>query len=276
MPPPLPLAREAVRSPSIPCAASSTIRASRARATPSTSASTYRRVTAPPSTRSRRASVFIENHGHAVAVLAPGGRASATGTSSRPSPTTSRSGCISCSGGSRPAGATSTSPRASRARYLDPIRPGAIHPFVDVGHPTVSQIMFRRGKKDVNPERIKGRVKICCVAYDTTPIHVPKPWSHMPVAPARLRFRVMCAGRCVQPLRPGRRSARLPQGRRVPRRLRPGHAPEPPNKPGHYCFNLAHDWNSAAFANGSYLLEVQAADAHGNRATSALPFKIRN
>ena len=49
-----------------------------------------------------------------------------------------------------------------------------------------------------------------------------------------------------------------------------------PNKPGHYAFNLAHDSNSPAFANGRYLIEVLASDIHGNRATSALPFTIRN
>ena len=125
--------------------------------------------------------------------------------------------------------------------------------------------MFRRGKKELDPERIKGRMQICCVAYDTTPIHVPKPWSHMPVAPARLRYRIMCAGQCVQPCAPGvdLRVFRKPD--MLPQRLRRGHAPEPPNKPGHYSFILAHDWNSTAFANDSYLLEVQAADVHGNR-----------
>ena len=136
--------------------------------------------------------------------------------------------------------------------------------------------MFRRGKTDLKPDRIKGRVQICCVAYDTTPIHVPAPWSHMPVAPARLRYRIMCAGRCVQPLRAGvdLRVFRKPAAFHTV--FGPDTRQNHPNKPGRYCFNLAHDWNSAAFANGGYLLEVQAADVHGNRATSALPFTIRN
>ncbi len=220
--------------------------------------------------------VFIENHGHAVAVLAPGGRAFGYWHIKPAVAHHQQVGLHQLLGRIEPGWGHVHFAESIKGRYLDPIRPGAIRPFVDVGHPTVSQIMFRRGKKDVNPERIKGRLKICCVAYDTTPIHVPKPWSHMPVAPARLRFRIMCAGRCVQPLRPGVDLRVFRKADAFPVVFGPDTRQNHPNKPGHYCFNLAHDWNSAAFANGSYLLEVQAADAHGNRATSALPFKIRN
>jgi hypothetical protein len=49
-----------------------------------------------------------------------------------------------------------------------------------------------------------------------------------------------------------------------------------PNKPGLYCYILARDWNTAEFANDKYNLEVQAADVHGNVASSTLPFTIRN
>ena len=93
--------------------------------------------------------VFIEDKGHAVAVQAPTGGRSATGTS-KPAVAHHQQvglhqllGHIEARLGPRPlrrehqAGATSI-----------PIRPGAIHPFVDVGHPTIAQIMFRRGKND--------------------------------------------------------------------------------------------------------------------------------
>ncbi len=115
------------------------------------------------------------------------------------------------------------------------------------------------------PDRVKGRLQICCIAYDTTPIHVPAPWSHMPVAPARVRYRIFCAGKCVLPLRAGVDLRVF----RKPDMFRAIYGPETrqnhPNKPGLYCFILAHDWNSAAFPNDHYNLEVQAADVHGNR-----------
>jgi hypothetical protein len=138
--------------------------------------------------------------------------------------------------------------------------------------------MFRRGTstKDVPTDRIKGRVRICCVAYDTTPVHVPAPWSHMPVAPARLRYRIFCAGRCVLPLCNGVDLRVF----RKPDRYNDIYGPETrqnhPGKPGLYSFILAHDWNSAQFPNNRYNLEVQVADIHGNVASSTLPFTIKN
>ena len=220
--------------------------------------------------------VFIEDKGHAVAVQAPDGRAFGY-WHVKPAVAHHQQVRLHQLLGHIEAGWGHVHFAESiKGRYLDPIRPGALQPFTDVGHPTIAQIMFRRGKTELKPDRIKGRVQICCVAYDTTPIHVPKPWSHMPVAPARLRYRVMCAGRCVQPLKPGIDLRVF----RKPDVFHAVYAPDTrqnhPNKPGRYTFILDHDWNTASFANDGYLLEVQASDRHGNRATSGLAFKVRN
>jgi hypothetical protein len=220
--------------------------------------------------------VFIEDHGHAVAVQAPDGRAFGYWHVAPAVAHHQQVGLHQLLGRIEAGWGHVHFAESINGHYLDPIRPGAIHPFVDVGHPTIAQIMFRRGKTEVNPDRVKGRVQICCVAYDTTPLAVPPPWAHMPVAPARLRYRIVCAGRCVQSLRAGAdlRVFRKPAAFHVV------YAPETrqnhPNKPGLYCDNLARDWNSGAFPNGADRLEVVASDVHGNRATSALPFRIRN
>ena len=107
-------------------------------------------------------------------------------------------------------------------------------------------------------------MQICCLAYDTTPIHVPPPWSHMPVAPARVRYRIFCAGAACCRCAPESTCASFAS----PRSSTPCYGPETrqnhPNKPGLYSYILAHDWNSAAFPNDRYHLEVQAADVHGN------------
>jgi hypothetical protein len=220
--------------------------------------------------------VFIEDRGHAVAVQAPDGRAFGYWHVAPAVAHHQQVGLHQLLGHIEAGWGHVHFAESVRGRYVDPIRPGAIHPFTDVGHPTIAQIMFRRGTTEVNPDRVKGRVQICCVAYDTTPIAVPPPWAHMPVAPALVRYRIVCAGRCVQPLRPGvdLRVFRKPAAFAVV------YAPETrqnhPNKPGLYCYNLAHDWNSAAFPNDAYRLEVVASDVHGNRAASVLPFRIRN
>ena len=106
---------------------------------------------------------------------------------------------------------------------------------------------------------------------------VPKPWAHMPVTPALLRFRIVRFGK-KRPCRGARAwtcaTFRQPDAFHVI--FNPETRPNHPNKPGLYSYILAHDWNSVKHPNGNYRIEVQAADAHGNRATSALPFKIRN
>jgi hypothetical protein len=220
--------------------------------------------------------VFIEDHGHAVAVQAPDGRAFGYWHVAPAVAHHQQVGLHQLLGHIEAGWGHVHFAESVKGRYLDPIRPGAIHPFTDVGHPTIARIMFRRGKTEVDPDRVKGRVQICCVAYDTTPIAVPPPWAHMPVAPALLRYRIVCAGRCVQPLHAGvdLRVFRKPDAFHVV------YAPETrqnhPNKPGLYCYNLARDWDSGALPNAAYRLEVVVSDVHGNRATSALPFRIRN
>ena len=165
---------------------------------------------------------------------------------------------------------------SSRGRYVDPLRPGALTPFTDVGNPTVQKIMFRRGAKNVDPDLVFGAVDICCIAFDTPPLAVPPPWEHMPVVPALLRFRVVRAGKSVVPWRKGvdLRTFRKPDAFRV--LFTPETRQNHPNKPGRYSFYLAHDWNSARFPNGRYRIDVEASDIHGNAARSNLAFHIRN
>ena len=222
--------------------------------------------------------VFIEDKGNAIGVQAPDGRAFGYWHVKPAVAHHQQVGLHQLLGHIEPGWGHVHFAESLHNAYRDPLRPGALEPFVDVGHPTISKIMFRRGTstQDLPADRIKGRMQICCVAYDTTPIHVPEPWSHMPVAPARLRYRIFCAGRCVLPLCNGvdLRVFRKPDA------YHDIYGPETrqnhPNKPGLYSFILAHDWNSSHFANDHYNLEVQVADIHGNVASSTLPFTIRN
>ena len=220
--------------------------------------------------------VFIEDHGHAVAVQAPTGRAFGYWHVTPAVAHHQQVGLHQLLGHIEAPWGHVHFAESMSGHYLDPIRPGALKPFVDVGHPTIAQIMFRHGTTDIDPDEVEGLVQICCVAYDTTPISVPAPWHHMPVTPARVRYRIFRAGKTIVPLRLGvdLRVFRTPDAFHIvfAADTRQNH----PDKPGRYCFILAHDWNSAGFANARYRIEVEAADIHGNRAVSSLPFQIRN
>ena len=140
-------------------------------------------------------------------------------------------------------------------------------PFVDVGHPTIAKIMFRARQADAaaRPRQGPRADLLHRLRHDADP-RAAAVVAHAGRSRRACATAIFCAGKCVLPLRAGRRSARVPQARRVPpRSTRPRHAQNHPNKPGLYCYILAHDWNSAAFPNDHYHLEVQAADVHGNR-----------
>ena len=98
----------------------------------------------------------------------------------------------------------------------------------------------------------------------------------MPVSPAQIRFRIVRFGKSVVPWRNGvdLRTFRTPDAFHVV--FGPETRQNHPNRPGLYCYNLAHDWNSALHPNGSYRIDVEASDIHGNRARSNLTFSIVN
>ena len=221
--------------------------------------------------------VFIEDKGHAVAVQAPDGRAFGYWHVKPSVAHHQQVGLHQLLGHIEKGWGHVHFAESINSKYLDPIRPGAIRPFVDVGHPTISKIMFRRGGADLLPDRVKGRVQICCIAYDTTPIHVPAPWSHMPVAPARVRYRIFCAGRCVLPLRAGvdLRVFRKPGA--VPHGLRPRDPPEPSQQAGalllHPGPRLEQRGRSRTTATTS---RCRPPTCTATCASSTLPFRIRN
>jgi hypothetical protein len=220
--------------------------------------------------------VYIEDKGHAVAVKSPTGRTFAY-WHIKPAVAHHQSvGLHQLLGHIEAPWGHVHFAESLRQRFYDPLRPGALSPFVDVGNPTVSKIMFRSGTVDLDPKLVFGIVNICCIAFDTTPIAVPPPWAHMPVTPVLIRFRIVRFGKAVVPWRIGvdLRQFRQPDAFHVV--FGPETRQNHPNKPGLYCYNLAHDWNSALHPNGSYRIDVEASDVHGNAARSNLTFSIGN
>ena len=99
----------------------------------------------------------------------------------------------------------------------------------------------------------------------------------MPVAPARLRWRVLrgrrrasSRGRSASNLYPFRDAAafHLIYAHGTPRTTRAS--------PGVYRYFLAHDWASGKLHDGDYRLQVEAADRHGNLSRAAFPFHVAN
>ncbi|TMK80376.1 MAG: M23 family metallopeptidase [Actinobacteria bacterium] len=155
--------------------------------------------------------------------------------------------------------------------YLNPLRPGGIGPYTDRTPPTIASVEFLRGGREVGSNALTGRVDIVVEAFDTTPLVVPLPWSHMPVTAARIQWGISLGGRPV--IR--RRTAVDFRWRMLPARLyyaiyargtKQNHA----GNPGHYRFYLARGFDTSRLPTGLCRLGIEAVDTRGNLAVAQL------
>jgi hypothetical protein len=168
--------------------------------------------------------------------------------------------------------------------YWNPLRPGALSPFHDYGPPVIDAIIT-----SVAPKKLQGRVDFSVKAHDNTPIAVTQPtppgWHGLPVTPARIRWRLTRKPKTVVPWRVvfDHRSAFRPHVRGAPASdthfatiYTPDTTQNNPNIPGNYHFWLARQFDTDAYPDGNYQVEVEASDVRGNPRLAALDVTIVN
>ena len=142
-------------------------------------------------------------------------------------------------------------------RYVNPLRPGALGPFVDDTTPRVRSLVTEDGL-------------LVAEAYDETPLAVPRPWHDLPVMPALLRWRVLdLRGRVVV----GWSTAAdfrltIPPANEFDERWAPGTMQNHVRAPGRYRVVLSRSLNS--LDAGRYVIEVAVSDTqrNGSRASA--------
>ena len=161
--------------------------------------------------------------------------------------------------------------------YRNPLRAGALTPWQDHTSPAVTRVVFSRDGHELAPDALHGAVDVVAEAHDTPPIPVPAPWDGLPVTPARLRWRVLHEGTVARPWHTpvDFTQTLLPQSA-FARVYAPGTRQNHAGEPGLYRFFLAHTWSTGTLRDGTYRLEVEAADLAGNTGTLAQPFAIAN
>jgi hypothetical protein len=161
--------------------------------------------------------------------------------------------------------------------YTNPLRPGALTPWTDLGSPHIVTIELSRDGKKLQTAEVSGPVDVIVEAWDRPPLRPPAPWDGVLVTPALLRWRVLHGGKVVRPWHApiDFRGGLLPADR-FHDVYAPGTRQNKPGKPGRYRFFLAHTWTTRTLPNGVYRLEVAAADMSGNGAHSSLPFELVN
>lgn len=161
--------------------------------------------------------------------------------------------------------------------YVNPLRRGALAPYVDTTPPTVEAVTISRAGKRVDPTKVSGVVDLTCDAYDVPEIDPPWPWQQSRVTPALIRWRIVGADGPATPWQTAVdfRFALLPDAL-FNLVYAPGTKQNHANRPGRYVFYLDAGWSSAKLPDGSYRLVVGAWDTRGNGGYGALPFTIAN
>ena len=78
---------------------------------------------------------------------------------------------------------------------VNPLLPGHLTPYRDTTTPTVRAILFQSAaRRPLTPGALSGKVRILADAFDTPTLPSPPPWGSLPVAPARVTWRLTTMG----------------------------------------------------------------------------------
>jgi Peptidase family M23 len=150
--------------------------------------------------------------------------------------------------------------------YVNPLRRGALTPYVDRTPPTVASILLTHGPRGST---------VVVDAFDTTTPRVPGRWAHEPVSAAVLQWRITRSGQRAPKWHAGVDFGVdfLPLSR-YHSVYSSGTEQNKKGKPGRYCLIVARGLNLGKLPPASYRLQVRASDTRGNSAELGLPFTI--
>jgi murein DD-endopeptidase MepM/ murein hydrolase activator NlpD len=163
-------------------------------------------------------------------------------------------------------------------RYVNPLRPGGIAPYIDSTSPTVVALFAAVGTHKQPLDALHGGVDLLVDAYDTPPPPLPAPpWNLTRVAPAYIRWRLVPEGAASARWRTAVdfRSYLAPKTS-FASVYAPWTTLNGPGRPARLVYVLAHDWDSASVPDGRYRLQVAVFDSQGNSARAALWVTVAN
>jgi hypothetical protein len=155
--------------------------------------------------------------------------------------------------------------RDQHGRYLNPLRPGGLGPYVDRTPPRIASVEFIRSGREVDARALTGRVDVVAEIYDATPMRVPAPWSNMPVTPATVGWSLSHGGRPIRAERTIINSDHMLPGRLYNAIYAPGTTQNWVGAPGHYRFYIARGLRASRLPDGISRLRIDAGDTRGNR-----------
>jgi hypothetical protein len=166
----------------------------------------------------------------------------------------------------------------SAGAFRNPLRRGALAPFVDTSSPAISALAFFRRGRRLRNDRVHGTVALIAEAFETPPLSDVGRWRpDIPVTPALLRWRILRGRRVVRrwDTAVDFRDALLPP-EHFDRTYAPGTRKGGIRRPGRYRFYLAWEWDTSRLPNGFFRLQVAAFDIRSNRGLASVRFRIAN
>jgi murein DD-endopeptidase MepM/ murein hydrolase activator NlpD len=164
-----------------------------------------------------------------------------------------------------------------RGAYRNPLRRGALAPFNDHTVPTVAWVhTFRSDGSVADGGQVAGSIDVTAEVYDTPPMVPPPPWDVARVAPATIWWDLVDgSGGIVDSSVAVSLEFALPPTA-YDWTYAPGTYQNKPNRPGNYLYWIAHAFDTTAFPDGAYRLEVFASDTRHNVGTAEVDLTIAN
>jgi len=165
-----------------------------------------------------------------------------------------------------------------RGSYRNPLRKGAISPFNDHVAPTVASVsVLDTDGATVDPGHVAGAIDVKADVYDPPQVVPKPPWDVALLAPTKVWWTLSdSAGEVVQSTTVADFELILPTNTLYSWIYAPGTYQNKPHRPGHYVFWVTHAFDTTGFPNGTYTLEVAAADTRNNIGTASLTVTIAN
>ena len=167
-------------------------------------------------------------------------------------------------------------------RYRNPLRKGALTPYVDANTPVVSAIAVDQFDghtlQAVGTGAVSGTIAIVADAYETPAMEPAPPWDRVRLVPSLVRWRLIPADGDppTRWLVAADFRYRLLPASAFSAVYAPGTYQNKPNRPGKYRFWLARSFDTVVLPDGSYTIEVQASNMAGITGDAMLPITIAN
>jgi hypothetical protein len=163
-------------------------------------------------------------------------------------------------------------------RYVNPLRPGGITPYVDSTSPTVVSLFAAVATRKLSLDALRGRFDLLVDCYDTPPPPLPAPpWNLTRVAPALIRWRLIPEGATAAPWHTAVDfRSYLATRAAFASVYAPWTTLNEPGRPARLVYYLAHRWNSTQVPDGRYRLQVAVFDSQGNSARAGIWLTVAN